>query len=274
MEQTPLILEPCQQKLSQDTSTIPFEKGKYKGRVHATIWRDTATSAVFIRVMGKRLSLESFQGQYSASLKEIFGTHIVSDRRELKDLTSIFGNKKAMKAYGTSQREDEKKILERIEKDASRTFRGDVFTGFGITENASGRIIGRISLGSGYEPGESQSGLIISPDYRGQSYGKEAICLAGALALVFYQNQFQVGDSRHKAPVFRFTATALNSNQKSIKLITDMGLDRMRPLTPKENYSDEPRSLYGVEGVKMAKVLEKIFDKSQFHWEISENQRL
>lgn len=254
---------------SSQNSALPFVQEKYTGEVNVSILKDSNSSAIYIRVIGKRITLESFQGQYTSSLKTIFGDEIVADRDELRDLTSIFGSKTGMQNYGECGSEEEKKILGRIEKDASRPYQGDVFTGFAVTDNAQGKIIGRISLGSGYEPGESQSGLIIEESYRGKGYGKEAICLAAALAFVFYQNQYQVGDNGEKAPVNRFTATALDSNHDLIELITKTGLKYMRTLKQEENYSDHPRCLYGIEGDKVSDKLEKFLDKSKFTWKVS-----
>jgi len=254
--------------LSSQNSTVPFEEKRYTGQVNFSILEDSNSSAIYIRVIGERITLETFQGRYSGSLKNIFGSDVVTDREELRDLTSIFGSKTGMQSYGGCCSEDEKKIIERIEKDASRPYQGNVFTGYAVTDNKHGKVIGRISLGSGYEPGESQSGLIIEKGHRGKGYGKEAIGLAAALAFVFYKNQYQVGDNGEKAPVNRFTATALDSNDLSVELINKVGLKYMRPLTPEENYSDEPRSLYGVEGSKVSEVLEKIIDKNKFMWQI------
>lgn len=249
---------------------IPFEGEKYSGNINISILRDTKTPAVFIRVVGERISLECFQGQYSESLKAIFGSDIITNRQELRDLTSIFGSKTGMSNYGGGDPEEEEKIRRRIEKDASRPYQGDVFTGFSVTDNENGKIIGRVSLGSGYEPGESQSGLIIEEGYKGKGYGKEAICLAVSLAFIFYQQKFQVGDNGEKAPVNRFTATALDTNEKSVKLIAQVGLKYMRPLTPEENYSDEPRSLYGVQGSEVDDLIEKLIDKSKLAWKVTD----
>jgi len=253
---------------STKETAIPFKEGKYTGKIEVSILKKTDPSAAYIRAVGERISLECFQGQYLGSLKKLFGSEWITDRQELRDLTSIFGSKMGMKGYGESLSEEKKKIEQRIERDASRPYRGDMFTGFAVIDNENGKIIGRVSLGSGYEPGESQSGLIIEESYRGKGYGKEAVCIAAALAFVFYQNQFQVGPKKKKAPVNRFTASALNSNKISVSLITKVGLKYMRSLNPKENYSDEPRSLYGVEASEVDGLLEKLIDRDKFSWEV------
>ena len=108
--------------LSSQNSTVPFEKGRYTGQVNVSILEDSNSSAIYIRVIGERITLENFQGRYSGSLKNIFS----SSRSVTTSEPNIFFNE------------------------------------------------------PGYEPGESQSGLIIEEGHRGKGYGKEAICLAAA----------------------------------------------------------------------------------------------
>ena len=111
--------------------------------------------------------------------------------------------------------------------------------------------------------------MIIREDKRGEAFGREAVCLASALAFVFFKNQFEVGDDE-KAPVHRFSATALDSNARSIQLITQIGLKYMRPLTKDENYSDDPRGLYGIAAQEVEGVLSKKIDMTKFNWKVTE----
>lgn len=245
------------------SAALPFEDEKYSGNINISILNDPRSSALYIRAIGERITLANFHGQYAQSLKEIFGESVVSNRDEVGDLLPIFGRQITMLNYGKCSAEEESEIQERIEKDAVRPYQGDMFTGYAILDNERGNIIGRISLGSGYEPGESQSGLIIHEDYKGKGYGKEAICLAAALAHVFYQQRYQVGDQGIKAPVRRFTATVLDTNLEAIRLITSIGMTYIRSLKPEENYSDAPRSLYGIEGERVVSRIDKLLDKSK-----------
>ena len=116
-------------------TAIPFVDGVYTGGIHVSLMIDSRTSATFIRVSGERISLECFQGDYAKSLKEIFGTDVITEREELKDLSAIFANKTGMSNYGGRNAEDAQKILNRIDRDASRPYQGDVFTGFAIVNN-------------------------------------------------------------------------------------------------------------------------------------------
>ena len=91
----------------------------------------------------------------------------------------------------------------------------------------------RISLGGGYEPGESQSGLIINQQYKGLKLGREAIYLAMALAKIYFDRQYSV----EGALVNGFTVTILDSKQWLINQITAMGLKTCHRLQRRFTYS-------------------------------------
>lgn len=244
----------------QAATDYPFQSGKYTGSIEVSILRDQGSSPAFVRVDGARIALESFQGRFASALREKLGAKVVPIRDEVHDLLEIFGDKTTMANYGSGKPWDEASVLRCIEKDAIRPFNGNLFSGYAIVHKETGKIIGRVSLGSGYEAGESQSGLLVHKDFRNQNYAQEAICLAASLALQFYNRGYAVGEGADVAPVTRFTATALNSNQESIDLITKLGMRYLRPLTAEENYSDEPRSLYGISGALVAHQLDKFID--------------
>lgn len=244
------------------TAPTPFQNDVYTGNIELHVYKDPGTAASFVRIIGERILIESFQGRFSSDLKKIFGEEVVVSRNESVDLTAIFCNCTGMATYA-SQAETPDQVQNRLEKDAIRTINGDLFNGYAIIDKTNGGIIGRISVGSGYEPGESQSGLIIREDYRGNAFGKESICLIATLACFLTVNQCQVGDTE-KAPVHRFTATALDTNERSIHLITKIGLKYMRPLTQSENYSTEPRSLYGISIEQIRPQLERLIQPDKF----------
>ncbi len=245
---------------------VPFDGMKYTGNIDVRIYRDTNSGAEFIRVTGERILLECFQGEYAASLLEIFGEEIVTARNELRDLSAIFASRAGMGHYMKGGAESEERIRARIEKDASRPYHGNVFTGFAVVEKVSNKIIGRVGLGDSYEPGECQGGLIIEENYRRQGFGKEAICLAAALGWIFYDNGFEVGETEVKAPVKTFTATAMDTNTLSIAIIKKLGLKYMRHLTDAENYSPDPRSLYGIDGLNLRLQLKRLIDITHLNW--------
>ncbi len=235
-----------------------FDGDKYKSEIDVVILKNSESNAHYIKVSGERIILENFHGDYKDRLETMFGKEIVKQRNELRDLFEIFGEQSGMSTYADRTVWDEEKIYKKIERDASRPFNGDLFSGFAIIEKKSNKIIGRISLGHGYDNGESEMGIIINKDYRNQKYGTEAWYLAFALADVYYDNQWVVGDPGEEEPIRCFTASALDTNAISIKMIDKMGLKPTRYLTEEENYSDDPRKLYTIPGGKIADVLNRV----------------
>lgn len=51
---------------------IPFKEGKYTGEIKVSILKKTDPSSVYIRAIGKRISLECFKGQYLSTGQKIF----------------------------------------------------------------------------------------------------------------------------------------------------------------------------------------------------------
>jgi len=243
---------------SSEVNVLPFSNvGKYTGVVTAEIWqkdREEQKPLNYVRIIGERVILESVQGNYHGELKKVFS--VASDRNELSDLTRIFGSATGMQNYASRKSEDEQKILQRLEKDASRPYNGNLFSGYHIVHKETGTIIGRIAVGAGYRPGESQSGLIVREDHKGKGYAKEAICLMVPFAQYLYENKCCVGG----APVDSFTATVLDTNDKEIAMLKRLGLQYIRPLERAENYSDDPRSLYGISADKVQERANALLD--------------
>ena len=62
-----------------------------------------------------------------------------------------------------------------------------------VGERISRKTIGFISLGHGYLPGESQSGLALNKDFQNMEYESEIALLLGALVYIYYINKFELG---------------------------------------------------------------------------------
>lgn len=243
--------------VSENRGSLFNSIGKYTAAIEGGVWqknREGQDPICYVRIIGKRIILESVQGEYSRGLKKAFT--VVPDRNELNDLTAIFGSATGMKNYAGRKIEDEKKILGRLERDASRPFNGNLFSGYHIVDRESNTIIGRIAVGGGYRAGESQSGLIVREDYRGKGYAKEAICLMAPFAQYLYEKKCCV----EGAPVDSFTATVLNTNTKQIEMVKRLGMKYIRPLTLDENYSDDPRGLYGITADKVQERVDALLD--------------
>jgi RimJ/RimL family protein N-acetyltransferase len=201
---------------------IPFEHGKYQGAITCNIHKND--KAHLISVKGERISLETFTSPYSEDFRKKF-TQLAADkpetffRPEFISLQKIFQNPENVKNHLNGKINTDDQIIKRLDRDSKRPLQGDVFTGFGVVDNQTGEVIGRAAVGSVVEPGESQFGLILRSDYHGKQFGKETVILMAALALVFFENKFQVGPTNGKLPVKRFTATALNNNIESRKLL-------------------------------------------------------
>ncbi len=243
------------ESVSSSPAVNPFKDGKYTGSITIQIFQSTKSLALFIRVIGERLQLETFQGKYMDPLREFFGEKVIEKRDDFQDLKEIFGDAETMKNYLGSQPESDEQIEKRIERDASRPFQGNMFTGFAIVRKEDGKILGRMGLGSGRAKGDSEMELIIHKDERNQRYALEAACLVGALAQTFFGEKYKVPVGDDNIPVERFTATTRNDNQQMLDLFAKFGLTKIRDLSNEE--SQQPRSLYGVEGSQLKKELEK-----------------
>lgn len=269
---------------------IPFNHDKYAGSIKCTIYKKD--QALLISVVGERLSLETFTGPYSSEYRKKFITISNKNpekffRPELLQLCSIFQTPENVKNYANGQINTDSQVIKRLDRDSMRPLTGDPFTGFGVVENQTGDIIGRAAVGAGVEPGESQFGLILKKDYHGKKLGKETAILMGALALMFFENQFQVGDEELKLPVLRFTATALNNNI-STSMLTKLGckpikvipsgwfqkilhacyLDRMLEILGFP--SPTMRKLYEIKGIDLRPALSKYMDINKLQFEFIE----
>lgn len=249
----------------------PFQGDRYQGNIAVKVTQDTKSSAYLITVEGKRVALRTFQGSYLDKLQDAFGEQVLVHSNEFQDMKEIFRSSVARKNYANGKPQSDKQVEKRIEFNAKRAIDGNPFTGFAAVDKIANKIIGFVSLGRGFQSGESQSALILNPNYRNQEYGTEIALLAGCLAQVYFLNEFEVGSRRNPKSVERFTATAKDSNEGSIKFIQKLGLSKIRPLTTKETYTDESGSLYGIEGVDVQNALEKFIDLDQFSWSVVTN---
>ncbi len=246
----------------------PFQNNKYQGKIKVEVTQDPKSSACLIEVKGARITLRTFQGPYLEKLQDAFGSLVQVHSNEFIDMKGIFGSSIARIKYANGELQSDEQIERRIEFNARRALEGNPFTGFAAVENTTNKIIGFVSLGRGFQSGESQSSLILNPDYREKHYGKEIALLAACLAQVYFLNQFEVGSKTSLKAVESFTVTARDSNEVSVDFIQKMGLSKIRPLTSKEAYTDEPATLYGIEGANVEKALEKYIDLHQFSWDL------
>ncbi|MCH9633008.1 MAG: hypothetical protein S4CHLAM6_13590 [Chlamydiae bacterium] len=256
------------QKKSCLNNPFPFNGERYEGKVDITIFEDSKSSSIYIKVIGERISLETFHGSYASHLKELFGNVVVEHPDEFEDMKEIFGNSIARAGYADEKAQDDHQIERRIEFNAKRAIDGNPFTGFAVVDNASRKIIGFTSLGRGPQPGESQSALILNTDYHGKKMGLEAAVLAASLANVYYINKFVVGSKNCKEIVKSFSVSVKDSNEKSMNLIQKLGLKYIRDLTEKEKYTQESSKLYGVEAKYVQDLLAKFVDLKKITWKV------
>lgn len=256
--------------LSISPNYNPFNTGKYESPIHIQILQSTKSSAIFIQVIGERITLETFQGEYFDHFKECFKDKIQKHEQEFSDMKEIFGDEKSRQYYANGKPQSDDEISKRIEFNAKRASDGNPFTGFAILNNTDRKIIGFVSIGRGFQDGESQSGLILNKDYQRQHYGLEATLLAGALADVYYKNNFKVGSKNNPKPVERFTVTAKDENAAAIQFIQNIGLQPIRPLTQKEQYTTSPSKLYGIEAQNVEKLIEKWMNLKNITFEIAQ----
>lgn len=242
---------------NQQKMPLPFtEKGRYTGKITTEILINKKTMSLYIRSEGARLSLETFTEPYREDFINRFDSNTVKTIPEVIQLQEVFGDAETVKNYGSGKTKTLEETEPYVQRDSTRPYTGNPFTGFMIWDKESKRIIGRISAGTCYAPGDSQTGLIIHAEERGKKKGLEAILLVAGIMVALWKGKFKVGDDE-KLPVKRFTATTRDDNESMIKLITSLGMGRIRELTPEENYSDDPRSLYGIDAEKIKELLEK-----------------
>ena len=250
---------------------IPFDtEGRYTAPISISICTAEGSPMTLIEVVGDRVKLVNFQGDYVEQLHDAFGDRIVPREREKEDLLEIFGNREVVASYGSGSPKDASQVEALLERDASRPIHGELFTGLAVVDLATEKVIGRVSLGSGREIGDAESGLILHKAYQGQRIGLETICLTAALANVYFENQYTVVSRRVPAPVKRFTATTLDSNERLKSLVERIGMSYIRALRSDEKSTDEPKSLYGIEASKVGPLLPKLIDVSKVHVSIEQ----
>lgn len=220
---------------------------KYEGNIDIAITKCKQEAATFVKGVGNRLILESFQGEHRETLTELFGRASALERNELADLQAIYGEEMA------------KKILQ---KDATSTIIGNLITGYALIEKVSQKIIGRLSFEGGSKPGESLCHLIIAEGYRNNGYGREAAALGAALALLICSQNTMVGPFDNQAPLKCIAASVLNSNVEAVNWITKMGLQAMRTCLNAENGAQE--TVYGIESSDLRKTIDvRIMDSNK-----------
>lgn len=249
------------------SSSSPFLDGKYQGDVHVKIVQDEKTDALLISAKGERITLKTFQGSFYNKLQEIFQAAVSKHPNEFEDMKEIFGDPEARKNYANGKPQTDQEIEKRIEFNAKRAIDGNPFTGFAAVDNTTQKIIGFVSIGRGFDEGDSQSGLILNTKYQNKDYGKEIALLAGSLAYFYFTNAFEVG-GKDKVAVRRFTATCRDAHESSVQFMKRLGFNFIRPLTEKERCTDQPASLYGVCGEDVKELLEKFIPIKNITWEV------
>lgn len=242
---------------------IPFnEEGRYTGKITVQIdWSDTpvheeksenhvdVVQSVFIRAISERLSIETFAHR---------NEHYDLWQKQVDDLTELFSSKKNMEMYADGKPKTKEEVEKLVDRRADQALNGNPFTAFTITENVTRKIIGTASIGAGYTEGESQTGLILDHKYHGKKYGKETICLLATLAQQFFEKKYPV----NKKAVERFTVTTLDTNKLVLQWINKLGLERFGAVPQRENYSKDPRTIYGVRAENIEEFLkEKLLAK-------------
>ncbi|MBA3816815.1 MAG: GNAT family N-acetyltransferase [Parachlamydiaceae bacterium] len=202
---------------------LPFMQEKYTGEIKISLHK--SDPARLISAVGERISLETFTGPYSTEFRNKFSALVAKNpeiisRPEFISLVKVFQDSVNVRRYGNGAINTDDQIIKRIDYDSVRPLQGNVFTGLAIVDKVTGEIIGRAAIGSGSKPGESEFGLALRRDYHGKKIGKEAALLMSALALTYFENKFSVGNKKEKLPVTTFTATALNTNIASRKLLS------------------------------------------------------
>lgn len=241
-------------------SYSPFIHDQYKAPIQIQIVQSSSCSALFIQVVGERLTLETFQGQYFDHLKACFKDKIQKHESEFADMKEIFGDAIARQDYANGKPQSDEEIENRIEFNAKRAIDGNPFTGFAILNNTDRKIIGFVSIGRGFQNGESQSALILNKDYHNKRYGLETALLAGALANIYFKNNYKVGAKNQEKSVERFTVTVKDSSEKTIQFVQNLGFKPIRALTLNEQYTNTSSKLYGIEAQDIERNLEKWID--------------
>ncbi|MGA8165265.1 MAG: GNAT family N-acetyltransferase [Waddliaceae bacterium] len=239
-----------------EAAPIPFNyTGEYTGKITTEFYLHEKTGSFFIRSIGERLIVQNFTEPYQDEFKQRFAPAVGDEAfniPQLDDMCAVFGDSKTTQNYASGQTRRKEEVQKKIERDSTRPLNGNPFTGFMIFDKDQKRVIGRISSGSCYSPGHSQAGLIIHSEERGTRRGLEAVMLVAGIMNVLWENRYAVNGE----PVKIFTAAVKNDNDPLIAMVTSLGMKRLRPLTGEENYSEDPRSLYGIEAKEVRRHLE------------------
>lgn len=268
---------------------IPFDQGRYTGAITCTIRKSDC--ALLISAVGERISLETFTSPYSEDFKKKF-THLITknpeliSRPEFISLIKIFQNPENVKNYFNGKIHTDTEIITRLDRDSLRPLQGDCFTGFGVVDKQTGEVIGRAAVGWSDKAGESSLGFILRKDYHGKKFGKETAMLMAALAAMYFKHQFPVGNDKQKAPVTHFTATVLNGNSPSRKIL-ETAAKKIRVLPSgwfqrilhflhidrfleSIGYPLRMRSLYEIRGSAILSTLSTYMDINKLHMETME----
>lgn len=238
------------------TARIPFDRNnKYTGSILCKITSadKDGQKIMFPIVKGERLKIEPFTESKYKKLRQAFG-NIVRKRSEHKPLKNIFRDPETLGLYNNGEPDKKGQTKKRLKLDSSRILEGNVFTGYKIVKRKTKEPIGRISIGGGYIPGQSQSGIILHKVYQSldqsnaKKYGQEAAVLMAALAVQCFKNKWQV----EGAPVSSFTGTAHPQNVRSILLMKYLGMEEKTELLPEEKEQlPEGKKLFEISGEKV-----------------------
>lgn len=232
----------------------------------------TSEKRQIVQVYGTRIALLPFMEKHWDAMIKTFGEnhfidYVKTPDEEFTHLREVFGQKNL--TYLSGKGEDREKTQKRLNRDAERAAIGNLFTGYAIVSldpQQGNKIIGRMSMGSGYVDGQSQSGLILHPEFRGQRLALEAITLAGVLAQYLYTNEVKV-KPEHVNPVQEFSFTNVQDipkeqelGQKQLKyeqFMTKLGFESKK-LPEEWNYSDKrPRLLWTLSADRVMRALEE-----------------
>lgn len=242
--------------MNETTRRTPFNRdNKYTGSIlcKIIIAEKDGKRMMFPIVKGERLKIEPFTESKFKKLHHAFGT-AVKKRSEHKVFKKMFKDRETLGLYNNGEPDKNGQTKKRLNLDSSRILDGNVFTGYKIVKKRTKEPIGRISIGGGYIPGQSQSGIILEKRYQSldqsnaNKYGQEAAVLMAALAVQCFKHQWKV----EGAPVHSFTGTANPQNTKSILLMKYLGMEEKTDLLPEEKEQlPDGKKLFEISGEKV-----------------------
>ncbi len=253
-------------------TSIPFNNcGQYTGSIEAKFyapldWEQAPEMSPkwFVIIEGSRLKLEPFTEPYRSEFKERFGP-LASARAESEKLREIFTNPLSLGFYNNGIPDTSEETQRRLNLDSKRALEGNIFSGYNIIDKSTDQTIGRISIGAGELPGQSQSGLILEHTYQSdekkqtQRYGTEAALLIGALALEAIKKGWRVNGE----PVNAFSGTTHQNNLRSIQLMTHLKLEH-KTVLEKEEKEQLPagKSLYEIRKENVDEAIQALMEDS------------